>query len=452
MDDQPFLPGMDAVTELAAASSSPTADQAVAAALPPRLRLADRVQARIIACSLDELLPAGHRARLVLRMVESLDMKAFSITIAARGSEPGRAATDPRILVSLWLFAAIDGVGSGREIARLCECHDAYRWLAGGVSLNYHTLNDFRVGHDKALDNLFTQVIALLVKQELIEVARIAQDGMRVRASAGSNTFRSESTLKKLLEESKEHVRLLKQQNDPAHLNRQQAKRLSDAKDREKRLTEALEQLPALREAQEKSSKRSGHEKRETRVSMSDPDARVMKMADGGFRPAYNVQIATDTSSRAIVAIDVVSAGSDGQQAAPLREQAQTNTGEKVKEHLVDGGYAKLDAIGEAEKSGVKMYAPLNKPSKPGIDAHERKQGDSDEIFAWRQRMKEQEAKDIYKLRGSTVETINGDLAQHRGLRQFPVRGSPKVKCIALWLALSYNILHFGTQLLAMQA
>jgi hypothetical protein len=185
---------------------------------------------------------------------------------------------------------------------------------------------------------------------------------------------------------------------------------------------------------------------------MSDPDARVMKMADGGFRPAYNVQIATDTSSRAIVAIDVVSAGSDGQQAAPLREQAQTNTGEKVKEHLVDGGYAKLDAIGEAEKSGVKMYAPLNKPSKPGIDAHERKQGDSDEIFAWRQRMKEQEAKDIYKLRGSTVETINGDLAQHRGLRQFPVRGSPKVKCIALWLALSYNILHFGTQLLAMQA
>jgi hypothetical protein len=164
------------------------------------------------------------------------------------------------------------------------------------------------------------------------------------------------------------------------------------------------------------------------------------------------VQIVTDTASRAIVAIDVVNAGSDAAQAAPLREQAEQNSGAAVKEQLVDGGYAKLGPIDEAEKSGVKMYAPVGRPMKAGVDPHARKQGDTDEVFAWRQRMKEQEAKDIYKLRGSTVETINGDLAQHRGLRQFPVRGSPKVKCIALWLALSYNILHFGTQLLAMQA
>lgn len=453
MDDQPLLPCMDDVV-----CPSGPGDGAMAPAeppgeppprLPPRLRRADRKQSRLIACSLDELLPEGHDARTVWDFVASFDLEAFKINIAARGSDPGRAATDPHILIALWLYAAIQGVGSGREIDRLCHCHDAYRWLAGGVSLNYHTLNDFRVGHEQALDQLFTQMIALLVQLELVGVTRISQDGIRTRASAGSNSFRSESGIDRLLEESNAHVQALKKQNDPALSAQQQAKRLADAEDRRRRLEEAKRQLPALREAQEKSCKRSGNEKHETRVSTTDPDARVMRMPDGGFRPAYNVQLSTDVNSRAIVGVSVVNAGSDGEQATPMREQVEQRSGRQVHEHLVDGGYAKLDPIDEAESKGVKVYAPVPRPGKGDEDPHARKAKDTDATFAWRQRMATDEAKNIYRLRASTVETINADLSQHRGLRQFPVRGSPKVKCVALWMVLAYNILHFGPQLIA---
>lgn len=455
-DAQPHLPGMDDLDD-ATPRGSParTPDRAPPdgalpnVALPPRLRRVDRAQVRMIACSLDELLPADHRARLVWRVVDSLDLQAFEDTVAARGSEPGRPSTDPRLLIALWLYAALDGVGAGREIDRLCEAHDAYRWLAGGVSLNYHTINAFRVGHEQALDDLFTQVIALLVKRGLVDVTRIAQDGMRVRASAGSNTFRSESTLERLLQEARDHVEALKHQNDPALSAQQQAKRQADAQDRERRLAQALTQLPALRAAQQKSCARSGKTQREARVSTSDPDARVMKVADGGFRPAYNVQLAADTASRAIVGVGVVNTGSDGEQATPMRAQVESRTGGQVKEHLVDGGYAKLGPIDEAETAGVKMYAPVNKPMKPDADPHARKPRDTDATFGWRTRMATDEAKAIYVTRAATIETVNGDLAQHRGLRRFPVRGSPKVKCVTLWLALAYNILHFGPALIA---
>jgi transposase len=446
MDEQLPLAGMDA----GGAAGPPTGGaKPIDLDVPPRLRRVDRSQTRLISSSLDELLAAEHQARTVWRVVERLDLSRFESQVAARGSGPGRAATDPRILVALWLYAALDGVGSGREIDRLRACHDAYRWLAGGVSLNYHTINDFRVGHEQALDGLLTQVIATLVKHGLVGVTRIAQDGMRVRANAGSNTFRSASSLRRLLDEAGAHVEALKRQNDPALSAQQQAKRLADAQDREARLTEALAQLPALREAQQKRAKRSSQQKRKTRVSTTDPDARVMKMPDGGFRPAYNVQLATDTASRAIVGVEVVNAGGDGGLDAPMRDQVEERSGGKVQEHLVDGGYTKLEAIDQAEQAGVTVYAPVNRPNKPDADPHARKTDDTDATFAWRQRMATDEAKAIYKNRGATIETVNADLAQHRGLRQFPVRGSPKVRCVALWLALAYNILHFSLPLIA---
>lgn len=442
MDDQLPLPGMDPPT-------GASAPKAIDTALPPRLRRADRAQAVMLPCSLDELLADDHTARMVWKTVCSLDLSQFEDTVAARGSEPGRAATDPRILIALLLYAAVEGVGSGREIDRLCGCHDAYRWIVGGVSLNYHTLNDFRVGHEKALDQLLAQIIAILVKKELIDVTRLTQDGIRVRASAGSNTFRSESTLEKLQEEAKAHLESLKTQDDPALSAQQQAKRMADAKDKAARLDEALKQLPALRESQEESCKRSGRKKHETRVSTTDPDCRVMKMPDGGFRPAYNVQLAADTQGRAIVGVEVTNSGSDSGLDAPMREQVEERSGGQVKEHLLDGGYTSLEAIDKAETNDVKIYAPVDKPNKPDADPFVRKAKDTDKTFEWRERMATDAGKAIYKLRGSTIETINADLAQHRNMRQFPVRGSPKVRCFALWMALVYNILRFGTELIA---
>ena len=317
------------------------------------------------------------------------------------------------------------------------------------MSLNYHTINDFRVDHGEALDALFTQVIALLVKQDLIDVTRLTQDGVRVRASAGSSSFRRGSTLTRLRDEARAHLEALQKQNDPAWSARQQAKRLADAKDRDARLAEALRQLPLRQAAQRQAAKRSGlAQPRETRLSSTDPDARKMKMACGGFRPAYNVQLAADPTSRAIVGVDLTNEGADSGLDQPMRQQVEQRTGQTVKEHLVDGGYAALDAIDRAEADGVTIYAPVNPPRKAGVDPHARKPKDTDRTFAWRTRMAGDQAKTLYRQRAATIETINGDLTEHRGLRQFPVRGSPKARCVVLWLALAYNILHFGPALL----
>lgn len=442
MDDQLSLPGMD---------PPPDGLRKIDLSRPPRLRCVDRKQVCMTPRSLDESLPEDHEVRGVWRIVQCLDLSKFENKIAARGSAPGRPATDPRILLALWLYASTQGVGAGREIDRLVHCDDRFRWLAGGVSLDYHLINDFRVEHEQELDDLLTQLIAILVHTKLIDVSRIAQDGLRVRASAGGGSFRTGESLEKLRDEARALIESLKQQNDPKHLTKQQAKQLADAQDRARRIDQALELLPQLQAARDVSSKRRGEEPTPARVSTTDPDARVMKLPDGGYRPSYNVQLAADTTGRAIVGVEVTSEGVDSAQATPMREQVMRRTGQPVKEHLVDGGYASLETIDEAEKAGVTMYAPVSDKCRnrnPQADPYARKKGDTDHTYAWRQRMATAEAKAIYQQRGSTIETINGDLAEHRGLRQFRVRGPTKVRCVALLMALTYDILIFKAQLL----
>jgi len=438
MDDQMVFSGLDAgerVDPVAGVHDAQPDDR-------PRLRRVDRHQVRMIACSLDELLADDHPARLLWEAVGQLDLSDFEQAIRARGSEPGRAATDPRILITLWLYAATRGIGGGREVARLCEVHDAYRWIAGGVTLNYHTINDFRVDHESALDALFTQLLAVLLKQGLIEVQRVSQDATRVRAGAGSSSFRTEATLQELEAEAHTHIETLKQQNDPTWSAQQTAKRKADAKDRLDRVTQAIEQLSQVRDIQANNASRKARQGREPRASTTDPEARVMKMGDGGYRPAYNVQLAADTESRAILGMTLSNHASDAGQDTPMREQIKQRTGRSVREHLYDGGYVTLKSIDQAEANGVAVYAPVpqNRKSK---EPFARKRDDTDHSFAWRQRMNTDAAKTIYKLRASTSETIHGDLREHRGLHQFHVRGSPKVKCVMLWMILAYNLMLF---------
>src|SRR5437867_9735483 len=178
----------------------------------PGLVTADRRQRQLRPLGLESLLPPEHRARAVWAVVEQLDLSAFYDAIVARGSEPGRPAIDPQILVALWLYATSEGVGSARELARLCEAHDAYRWLCGGVAVNHHTLSDFRVGHEAALDELMTQVLAVMLHRGLVRLERVAQDGTRVRASAGASSFRREKSLRAWLEAAQAQVVRVKQE------------------------------------------------------------------------------------------------------------------------------------------------------------------------------------------------------------------------------------------------
>jgi len=415
----------------------------------PRLRRADRAQILLEPCEFDHLVSQDHEVRTVWAVVERMDLSAFYAEIQARGSSPGRSATDPRILIALWLYATKNGVGSGRELDRLCREHSAYRWLRGGVALNYHTLNDFRVAHGDKLDQLFTDVLSCLVHQGVVKVDRVAQDGTRVHASAGSSSFRRRETLEALQEKMREHVASVRRRlDDPARDGSKQRRgaRKRAARERLERVDEALKELAKLEEAKAK-QKAKPSKNSPARASTTDSEARTMKMPGGGYGPGYNMQFAGDVESRAIVGVDVTNAGSDVPESEPMRKQIEARTGKTVNEHLIDGGYVGLDSIERAASDDVVVYAPVPKPKKKDQDVHTPRRGDGLGVVAWRRRMATDEAKTIYKQRAATSETINGDLKAWRGLRYLRVRGLAKVRCIALWSALTYNILHFASAL-----
>ena len=416
---------------------------------PPRLRLANRAQMLLRPCSLEETLPVDHDARVVWAVVERWDLSRFLDAVQARGETPGRAAADPKILISLWLYSYTQGVGGGRELDRLCNEHDAYRWLCGGVSMNYHTLNDFRVEHEEALDDLLTQMIAALLSQGLVKVQRMSQDGTRIRAGAGRGSFKTREKLDECLKQAKAHVEALKRQADDPKLAAKRKKAAERAaRQRLERVEKAIREVAKVEQAKAaQKNKPSKHQP--AKASTTDPEARQMRMPGGGTAPGYNVQFATATEGRAIVGVDVTNAGSDVRESRPMREQVEERTGQKVQEQLLDGGYVGLESIDAAAEQGVMVYAPVPKPKKEGQDPHEPRKTDTPAVGEWRQRMGTPEAKTIYKERAATSETANAECKAYRGLGQVLVRGLNKVQCVALWSALAYNLVHFGRQLIA---
>lgn len=457
-DSQPVLLELPSTSESGVTPNREEENQG-----PVRLRQPQRNQLVLVAQCVDDLIGADHPVRMVAAVVERLDVREFCKSIKAREGVVGRDATAPSLLVALWLYACIRGIGSARELARRCQESIAFRWLCGGVSVNHRLLSDFRTDHGEALDDLLTQVIASLVEQGLVKVSRISQDGVRVRVGAGAASFRREERLHKLLEESKQHVEELRRQLDaPEKMAVDKAKKIKAqkrrAEEKQKRVEQALEQLPELKKKQEKAAKRAGKGKygdkirgKELRVSTTDPEARVMKMANGGFNPAVNVQLATDTESRAIVGVEVSKEGYDAAGlSAAMRQQVEKRTGQKVEEQLLDGGYLRRRDIEDAHPQKVKLYVPPKPATKPKNRGHELeiKRGDSEAVREWKQRMASEEGKEIYKQRAATSETVNADLRTYRGLGQILVRGLDKSRCVALWCALAYNVMHFGTKLL----
>jgi hypothetical protein len=339
--------------------------------------------------------------------------------------------------MAIWLYAIIDHQTSARRIADLCATHSAYRWLCGGVKVNHHTLSDFYTDHSEWLDQQFTLHLASLMQQGLIEVSRVAQDGVRVRANAGAASFRRGETLEACLEAAQAHVEHLRREREenPTLLNRRQsAAQARAARERCERVQEALRQLPEV-EAKKKEADR-----KKARVSTTDPDARVMKMPDGGFRPAFNAQLSTDTASQIIVGVTVVNEGSDQGQLSPLLEQIHTRTGTYPDEALVDGGFVSKAEVEQCTDREVTLYAPVSKPKDETRDPHVPLPKDSEAVAAWRQRMGTPEAKAVYKDRAATAECVNA-IARNRGLRQWTVRGLEKAKTALLWFALAHHVM-----------
>jgi hypothetical protein len=348
--------------------------------------------------------------------------------------------------MALWLHATVEGVGSARHLDELCREHAAFQWIAGDVSTNYHTLADFRTDHVELLDDLLTGGVAALLAEELVDLNRVAQDGMRVRASAGAASFRRRPTLDEALVQAEAQVEALRAEveEDPAATDRRRkSAQQRAARERAERIKAALGRLPELE------AKKKAGAKDQARCSTTDAEATVMKMGDGGFRPAYNVQFATDTASQVIVGVEVITSGSDAGPMAPMVDQVEARSGVVPREWLVDGGFAQHDQIASVSERepGCTVYAPVPKPKDAKVDRHAPKPSDGPAVAGWRQRMATEEAKAIYKERASTAECVNA-LTRQRGLILLRVRGVVKVKAIALWHALAHNLLR-GAQLRA---
>jgi len=416
-----------------------------------------RKQIELRPCDLESLLAADHPARTVWLFVQALDLAPLYARIKSVDGSGGAPAIDPAILVALWLWATIDGVGSAREVDRLCDRDDAYRWICGGVGVNYHSLADFRTEQASWLDDQLTRSIAALLDRKLVTLNVVAQDGLRVRASAKAASFRRKEKLAQLHGIAKAQVQALKRElNEDAGASsrRKQAALERAAREREQRLAQALASMDKI-ESVAKSKKRAkprgdkddppnpgnpGKPAPEPRVSSTDPESRVMKMADGGFRPAFNAQLAVDTQTQLIAAADVVNLGTDVGQMAPMHQSVQARYGIAPAHWLADGGYTKLEAIEDVTARGTQPVVPPPASRNPGIDPLAPKETDSPALRQWRNFMASEQGRALYLQRGATVECANAQV-RRRGLTRFLVRGLLKTKAVLLWHALAHNLM-----------
>ena len=413
----------------------------------------DRRQLRWDMIDLEGLLPADHRARLVWSFVESLDLSQLYDQVLAREGEAGRPAADPAVLLSLWPYATIEGVGSARELERLAQSDAAYRWLAGGVPLNYHGLADFRVESVEVLDRLLTQSVTALIGEGLVRLSEIAVDGTKIRASASKKSFKTSEKLLKIEAAVAERLVALKREltDDPgASTRRRQAARERAARDvqaRAARARAALERLAAERKARAAKHAKDEARKKEPRASTSDPEARFMRFPDGAVRPAYNAQIAAAPKEGVIVSIEVTDRRNDAGLAGPMVDDIARRYGKTPDRLLVDTSYATSEdivALAAHAAGPVSVYTPPpneKETVKPASLARRRRKREKEPacLKAWRERMASEAGKAVYALR-QRIERINADRKNH-GFGFLAVRGLIKAKAHALWHALANNLL-----------
>ena len=419
----------------------PQTDEAAGGA--PRLREPQRDQIELRAVDIESLIGEEHRVRVIWAYVAGLDLGELENRIKAREHRPGHPPISPRLALALWIYATSEGVGSARALERLCESHDVYRWLCGGVSVNYHTLSDFRVGCADLLDRLLAEHVAALAGAGLVDLDTLAQDGMRLRASAGAASFRREATLEQHLATAQAVVEELKREVDThsdASNQRIKAAKERAARERAERVKAAQTALGDIKaQRQERQNTRpNGKKPKEPRASTTDPQARVMKMADGGFRPAYNVQVASVAGEQIVVAVEVCTTGSDRGLLRPMLEHLCARTGHVPGRHLADGGFTSTDDIEWAHGQGIAVYCPPTQ-SKHGTDPFRPRRGDEAGVLAWRARMASGDGKAQYKDR-SICECIHARW-RNWDLRQLTVRGIEKVRAVVLCYALANNVL-----------
>jgi len=343
------------------------------AATRPRVRPVDRCQLSWQMLDVERLIEAGHPARAIWDLVGRLKLEGFYAPISAVEGSAGRTAWDPRLLVSLWIYAYSRGISSAREIARRCTYEPAFQWLCGLGEINHHTLSDFRVDHDASLRELFVQVLGVLSSEGLVSLERVMHDGTRIKACAGADSFRRQERLMEHLEAARKQVEAMgdPREEEPA---RKRAAQERAARERQQRLEQALEEVQKVRQA------KRPQDKDQARASESDPQARIMKKSDGGYAPSYNVQLSTEASHRVIVGADVSQSGSDFVHLIGAVAQVEANLGAKPAQVVVDGGFTSRENIMALAKQGIDMIGSLP-AANPSSAGQQRQRGVSEKFY-----------------------------------------------------------------------
>jgi transposase len=317
-----------------------------------RVQAIQRNQLLLRTVDVEQLVEPDHPARAIWKLVGECDLHLFYDQIEAVEGRAGRPPHDPQLLISLWIYSYMQGIGFAREIERLCSYHPAYQWLTGAEIVCAHTLSDYRTAHEAALKDLAAQVLAVLAEEGMVDLEQVTQDGTKIGASAGSDTFRRKPTLEKRLEQARQRVEELSGQDSEVLSRRAIAARQRAAREKLQRMERALKELNARQQGC------AEEEQKKMRVSLTDPEARVLKHADGGYGPSYNVQFTTDAKQTVIVGVQVSQAASDAEQLQPAIEQLQQQSGQLPRQAIVDGNYTSRSNIVAMDQSHIDLIGP----------------------------------------------------------------------------------------------
>jgi transposase len=302
--------------------------------------------------SVDDLISEEHPARAIWELVSRLDLKQFYASIVSVEGEAGRSAFDPLMLISVWVYAYSRGIGSAREISRLCETDPAFQWLTGYQSINAHTLSDFRVGHKQSLNGLFEQVLGLLSAEGLLKLERVTQDGTKIQANASSKRFRRKDKIRRHLKSARDHLAAMGDPDQPpSEPSKSKARKQSAAREREKRVERALKEVEKLSRSQGGKTK-----KKEPQASTTDPESRMMKHGHGGILPSYNVQLSVDSEAKVIAAVDVTNAANDSDQLLPAMERLEQSFHCKPRQVIADGDYTNYRSVAGMAELEIDYY------------------------------------------------------------------------------------------------
>jgi len=274
------------------------------------------------------LVGPDHKARAIWDLTGQLDLSGFLKNIRSSEGKAGSPAWDPRLLLSVWLYSYSEQVGSAREIARLMEYEPGLMWLCGLGEVNHHTLSDFRAEHEKELKQLMAELLGMLSKEGIVKLELVAHDGTKIRAQAGADTFRREKTLEK---------------------------ETAAARERLERMKQAAEELGKVR-----AGKARAEEREQARVSLSEPEARIMKHGDGSIAPSYNVQLSTDAAHKVIVGMELTQCSSDSGSLAPAMDEVRNVMGRYPEAAVADGGFTNRESIAEMQTRAVPFYGSLS--------------------------------------------------------------------------------------------